>query len=130
MRFNAAIPVTIFTILTSSVLITASVKPTVTDPSPSQLTLRLEPNKKTFALYEPVFVTCTLTNPEPWSIIAEVKGLALVDKYVTLNVQEGDGPESKYYSGVVADAVGPSTRDFSPGQFMVDTLNVFFNDLA
>ena len=48
-------------------------------PSPRDLVLRLEPSKRVFVLYEPVFLTCKLMNPTTSTVIfAIVAGTTII----------------------------------------------------
>src|SRR5215813_14208734 len=72
-------------------------------PSPRDLVLRLEPSKRVFVLYEPVFLTCKLINPTTSTVTSEIQGLAIMNQNLKVSVQEGDGKPVEYYSGVIAD---------------------------
>ena len=122
------------TVLMAPVLLASSERPGITpafpEPGPDDLTLQLEAEKTTYTLYEPVFLTATLENPTVSSVIADVRGLALVHKQMTLSVQEDDSEPVRYYSGFTATSVGSANRHFAPGDSMVETLTVFFNDVS
>lgn len=108
-----------------------AVQPTSVDQA---LTLLVATDKASYVLYEPVYLTCTLKNTTWSPIAAEIRSLALEDKYLTLSVEDARGERSRYYSGPVVDTLGNAMRDFLPagypGDMIQETVTVFHNDLT
>ena len=111
---------------------THSPPPSSVDPTPASFTLTIAPGKSTYALYEPVYLTCTLKNPTFTTVLAEVRSLRVVDQYLRLAIRAEGGEPSKYYFGAVADTLGSANRDFAPagypGDSLVESVTVFFNN--